>query len=64
MLKAIKNYYKSNPYRFAISFACFVYAITMSVYFIFGGDKINTLAQNLFIFIILAISLFEDFKRK
>lgn len=64
MLKAIKNYYKSNPYRFAISFSCFVYFITMSVYFIFGGDKINTLAQNLFIFISLTISLFEDFKRK
>lgn len=62
MLKAIKNYYKSNPYRFAISFACFVYLFLALSAYIFDYKLLNELGKQLFIIIVLVITLFEDLK--
>lgn len=62
MFNNLKKYYKENPFRFAINLGCFVYLFLAVSSYIFNYKELNELGKQLFIIIVLVITLFEDLK--
>lgn len=62
MYSKLKKYYKENPFRFAINLGCFVYLFLALSSYIFDYKSLNELGKQLFIIIVLVITLFEDLK--